>query len=72
MTQVTDRYRQPVIGFDTPKGRKEKIVTKKGNLLGGVIAVLMMGLMACSENSSPSQGLQDLVAKNDHAGLETW
>jgi len=32
----------------------------------------MMGLVACSENSSPSQGLQDLVAKNDHAGLETW
>ena len=32
----------------------------------------MVGLVACSENSSPPQAPQDLVAKNDHAGLETW
>jgi hypothetical protein len=51
-------------------------VTKNGNLLSGVVAALMMvALVACSENSSPPQAPQtpqDLVAKNDHAGLETW
>ena len=45
-------------------------MTKNGKLLRGVVAALMMvALVACSENSSPPQGL---VAKNDHAGLETW
>jgi uncharacterized lipoprotein YehR (DUF1307 family) len=45
-------------------------VTKNGSLLSVVVVALMMvGLMACSESSSPPQ---DLVAKNDHAGLETW
>ena len=50
-----------------------KTVTKNGNLLRGIIAALMMvGLVACSESSSPPQAPQDLVAKNDHAGLEVW
>ena len=45
-------------------------MTKNGNLLRGLIAVLMMvGVVACSVIASPPQ---DLVAKNDHAGLETW
>ena len=48
-------------------------MTKKWNLLIGMIAALMMvGVVACSENSSPPQAPQDLAAKNDHAGLETW
>ena len=58
------------LGSDTPEEGKWKTVTKNGNLLRGVVAALMMvALVACSENSSPPQ---DLVAKNDHAGLETW
>ena len=48
-------------------------MTKKWNLLIGVVAALMMvGVVACSENSSPPQMPQDLAVKNDHAGLETW
>jgi len=48
-------------------------VTKNVSLLRGFVAALMIaGLVACSENSSPPQALQDLVAKNDHKGLETW
>lgn len=43
---------------------------KNGNLLRGLVAVLMMvGVVACAVIASPPQ---DLVAKNDHAGLETW
>ncbi|WHZ24339.1 MAG: hypothetical protein OJF47_003451 [Nitrospira sp.] len=43
---------------------------KKKNLLRGIVAVLMMvGVVACAVMASPPQ---DLVAKNDHAGLETW
>ena len=45
-------------------------MTQNGNLLRGVIAALMMvGVVACAVIASPPQ---DLVAKNDHAGLETW
>ncbi|MBI4000250.1 MAG: hypothetical protein HY348_00500 [Nitrospira defluvii] len=41
-----------------------------GNLLKGVVAALMLvGVVACAVVASPPQ---DLVAKNDHAGLETW
>jgi hypothetical protein len=48
-------------------------VTKNVSLLRGFVAALMIaGVVACSENSSPPQALQDLVAKNDHKGLETW
>ena len=36
----------------------------------GVVAALMMvGVVACTVTDSPPQ---DLVTKNDHAGLETW
>ena len=43
---------------------------KKGNLWKGLVAALMMvGVVACTVMDSPPQ---DLVAKNDHAGLETW
>ena len=56
-----------------PEKGKGKTVTKNGNILRGLVAALMMvGLVACSENSNPPQAPQDLVAKNDHAGLETW
>lgn len=45
-------------------------MTKNRNLLRGVVAALMMvGVVACAVIASPPQ---DLVAKNDHAGLETW
>lgn len=45
-------------------------MTLHGSLLRGVVAALMMvGVVACSVTDSPPQ---DLVAKNDHAGLETW
>ena len=45
-------------------------MTKKWNLLIGVVAALMMvGVVACTVTDSPPQ---DLVAKNDHAGLEAW
>ena len=45
-------------------------MTKNRNLLRGLVAVLMMvGVVACAVIASPPQ---DLVAKNDHAGLETW
>jgi hypothetical protein len=56
-----------------PKKGKGSTVTKNVSLLRGFVAALMIaGLVACSENSSPPQALQDLVAKNDHKGLETW
>jgi len=43
---------------------------KNGILLRGVIAALIMvGVVACAVIASPPQ---DLVAKNNHAGLETW
>ncbi len=45
-------------------------MTKKWNMLRGVMAALMVaGVVACAVIASPPQ---DLVAKNDHAGLETW
>ena len=45
-------------------------MTKNGSLLGGIAAVLLMvGIVACAVIASPPQ---DLVAKNDHAGLEAW
>lgn len=49
-------------------------MTKNGNLVKGVVAALMMvGVVACTVPSdSDSAPPQDLVAKNDHAGLETW
>lgn len=48
-------------------------MTNNVSLLRGFVAALMIaGVVACSENSSPPQALQDLVAKNDHKGLETW
>lgn len=47
---------------------------KNGNLVKGVVAALMMvGVVACTAPDSDSHSPpQDLVAKNDHAGLETW
>jgi hypothetical protein len=47
---------------------------KNGNLVKGVVAALMMVVMvACTVPDSDSHSPpQDLVAKNDHAGLETW
>ena len=49
---------------------KGKIVTMNGNLLRSVVAALMIvGVVACTVADSPPQ---DLVVKNDHAGLETW
>lgn len=45
-------------------------MTPNGNLLRSVAVVLMMvGVVACAVIASPPQ---DLVAKNDHVGLETW
>jgi hypothetical protein len=45
-------------------------MTKNSNLVKGVVAVsMMMGMAACSTISNPPQ---DLVAKNDHAGLATF
>ena len=45
-------------------------MTQNGNLLRGIVAGLMLvGVVACAVIASPPQ---DLVAKNDHAGLETW
>ena len=47
---------------------------KNGNLVKGVVAALMLvGIVACTVPDSDSHSPpQDLVAKNDHAGLETW
>jgi hypothetical protein len=46
---------------------------KHGNLLKGLVAALMMvGVVACTVNPDTDIPPQDLVAKNDHAGLETW
>ena len=51
-------------------------MTKNGNLVKGVVAALMLvGVVACTvpDSDSDSHGPpQGLVAKNDHAGLETW
>lgn len=49
-------------------------MTKNGNLVKGLVAALMMvGVVACTVPSdSDSAPPQDLVAKNDHAGLERW
>jgi hypothetical protein len=48
-------------------------MTKIGNLVKGVVAALMMvGIVACTVPSDIDSVPQDLVAKNDHAGLETW
>lgn len=43
---------------------------KNGNIFKGFAAVLIMvGFVACAVMASPPQ---DLVAKNNHAGLEAW
>ena len=34
-----------------------------------IAALMMVGVVACTVTDSPPQ---DLVARNDHAGLETW
>ncbi len=49
-------------------------MTMNGNLVKGIVAVLMMvGVVGCTVPSDiDSAPPQDLVAKNDHAGLETW
>lgn len=48
-------------------------MTKNGNLMKGVVAALMMvGVVACTVTADTDSAPQDLVAKNDHAGLETW
>jgi hypothetical protein len=45
-------------------------MTKNVSLLRGVVAVLMLvGVVACAVIASPPQ---DLVVKNDQAGLEAW
>ena len=76
-------YRQGSLGGKTinsmtklilnrPKYGNGNAVTKNGNLLRGIVAVLMIaGFVACSENSTP-QAPQDLIAKNEHKSLETW
>ena len=46
---------------------------KNGNLVKGVVAALLMvGIVACTVPSDIDSVPQDLVAKNDHAGLEAW
>ena len=48
-------------------------MTKNGNLMKGVVVALMMvGVVACTGTADTDSAPQDLVAKNDHAGLETW
>ena len=49
-------------------------MTKNGNLMKGLVAALMMvGVVACTVTTADTDSApQDLVAKNDHAGLETW
>lgn len=48
-------------------------MTLRGNLLRGVVVALMMvGIVACTVPSDIDSVPQDLVAKNDHAGLEAW
>ena len=45
-------------------------MTKNGNLVKGIVAAfMMMGIVACAMIASPPQ---DLVAKNDHVGLEAF
>jgi hypothetical protein len=50
------------------------MMAKHWNLLRGLVAALMLvGIVACTLPDSDSHSPpQDLVAKNDHAGLETW
>ena len=60
--------------LNAPELGKGKSMTKIRNLVKGLVAALMMvGVVACTvpsdTNTAPPQ---DLVAKNDHAGLETW
>ena len=46
---------------------------KNGNLVKGVVAALLMvGIVACTVPSDIDSVPQDLVAKNDQAGLEAW
>ena len=53
-----------------PEEGKGTTVIKNGNLVKGLVAALMMVVVvACTVTDSPPE---DLVAKNDHAGLETW
>ena len=48
-------------------------MTKIGNLVKGVVAALLMvGIVACTAPSDIDSVPQDLVAKSDHVGLETW
>jgi hypothetical protein len=48
-------------------------MTKIGDLVKGVAAALLMvGIVACTVPSDIDSVPQDLVAKNDHVGLETW
>jgi hypothetical protein len=55
-----------------PELGKGKPMAKNGNLVKGVVVALMMvGVVACAVTDTDSPP-QDLVAKNDHAGLETW
>jgi hypothetical protein len=59
-------------GYDAPELEKGQTMTKNGSLLKGVVLALMMvGVVACTvaDTDSPPQ---DLIAKNDHAGLEAW
>jgi hypothetical protein len=64
------RNHQMARGYDVPELGKGKTMTKNGNLVKGVVAdLMMMRVVACTVTDSPPQ---DLVAQNDHAGLETW
>jgi hypothetical protein len=48
-------------------------MTKNGTLVKGVVVALMMvGIVACTVPPDIDSVPQDLVAKNDHAGLEAW
>jgi hypothetical protein len=61
--------------LDVPELGKGKSMTKNGNLMKGVaVALMMVGVVACTISPADSDSVppQDLVAKNDHAGLETW
>jgi len=44
-------------------------MTQNRYILSGIVAVLIMGLVACAVIGTPPR---DLVAKNDHAALEAW
>ena len=68
------RNHQMARGHDVPELEKGNSMATIGNLVKGVVAALMMvGVVACTVPDSDSHGPpQDLVAKNDHVGLETW